>query len=141
MGCLNSMVIPAPVDKVWATLRNFHDMSWCQDVIQRLDTVDASSGTEIGTKRILNGVFHETLLGLDDTTRTMRYSIDDGPDAVSKENVQGYIGEIAVFPVTSEDHTFVMWTSHWESGGAGTKAFCDPIYTALLNSLKAHFQP
>lgn len=27
MSCYNSTVVPAPVDKVWAKLRNFHDLS------------------------------------------------------------------------------------------------------------------
>ena len=57
------------------------------------------------TPKVLNGVFHETLLALDDEERTFSYSIDDGPEAVSKENVQGYIGEVRVFPVTDDDST------------------------------------
>ena len=139
MGCYNSVTVDAPVDQVWQALRNFHDLSCCPDVITQLEVVGDSGGTETGAKRILNGVFHETLLTLDDEERTFSYSIDDGPEAVSKDNVQGYIGEVRVLPVTDDDSTFVLWTSRWDSSGGGVQEFCDPIYRALLGALKSHF--
>ena len=105
MGCYHSVTVNASVDQVWDTLRKFHDFSWCSDVITQLEVVGDSGGTETGAKRILNGVFHETLLALDDEERTFSYSIDDGPEALFKENVQGYIGEVRVFPVTDNDST------------------------------------
>lgn len=137
MGCYNSAVIQAPVEKVWETLRNFHDFSWSAKVISKIET--EGNPEQIGVKRVLNGVFFETLLALDDVERKMRYSIDDGPDAVSKDNVAGYIGQIKVFPITDDNSTFVLWSSRWESGGEGTKEFCDPIYRGLLADLQQHF--
>ncbi len=139
MGCYNSVIVTASVDKVWKALRDFHDLSCCPDVITQVEVVGDAGGTEIGAKRILNGVFHETLLTLDDEERTFSYSIDDGPEAVSKDNVQGYVGVVRVFPVTEDDSTFVLWTSRWDSSGGGVQEFCDPIYQALLGSLKSHF--
>ena len=35
MGCYNSCVVSAPVDRVWTALRDFHDMSWAPQVITR----------------------------------------------------------------------------------------------------------
>ncbi len=139
MSCNNSVTVGAPVNQVWEVLRNFHDMSWCPDVITQLEVVGDSGGTETGAKRILNGAFHETLRTLDDEERTFSYSIDDGPEAVSKDNVQGYIGKVRVFPVTDDDSTFVLWTSRWDSSGGGVQEFCDPMYRALLGALKSHF--
>jgi hypothetical protein len=136
MSCYNSVTVNAPVDQVWQTLRKFHDMSW-GDI--QVEAVGEAGETEIGAKRILNGAFHETLRTFDDEERTFSYSIDDGPDAVSKDNVQGYIGEVRVFPVTDEDSTFVLWTSKWDSSGGGVQEFCDPIYQTLLGALKSHF--
>ena len=37
---------------------------------------------KLSAKRVLNGAFHETLLALDDDARVIRYSIDDGPEAL-----------------------------------------------------------
>ena len=33
MGCYNTCIVAATADKVWATLRDFHDMSWAEPVI------------------------------------------------------------------------------------------------------------
>ncbi len=139
MGCYNSAVVNAPVEKVWAALRDFHNMSVFPNVVEKLDIVGDAPGTQIGAKRVLNGVIHETLLALEEQARVVRYSIDDGPEAVSKDNVVGYIGEIRVFPVTDEEATFVLWTSSWESSGGGVAEFCNPIYKALLSDLKSAF--
>ena len=139
MGCCNSTVVAAPVADVWAAVRDFHNMSAFPNVIQSVNAVGDTLGTQIGAKRVLNGVFHETLVALDDDARVLRYSIDDGPEAVSKDNVSGYIGELSLYPVTDGNHTFAIWTSGWENSGGGVAEFCDPIYQALLSDLKASF--
>ncbi len=139
MGCYNSIVINAPADKVWEKLGNFHDLSWAAGVIVTCQAIGGVPATQIGAKRLLNNAFHETLVGLDEQAHVVRYSIDDGPDAVSRHNVQGYIGEVRVFPVTEDNSTFVIWTSSWESSAGGVAEFCNPIYQALLAALKRSF--
>lgn len=139
MGCLNSVTVHAPADTVWAALRDFHDMSKCPNVVQSCEAVGDGAGTQIGAKRLLNGVFHETLIGLDDKARMLRYTIDDGPDVLSKGQVVGYVGQVQVFPITENNTSLVLWTSSWEAGRDGIQAFCDPIYQALLADLKASF--
>ncbi len=139
MGCFNSVVVNAPVDKVWKALRDFHDLSWAPNVVEDVEQIGDIPGTQIGAKRVLNGAFQETLLGLDDHQRTLFYSIDDGPDAVSKDNVTGYVGRVKVLPVTDSNTTYVSWESSWESSGGGVREFCDPIYQALLADLKKTF--
>ena len=104
-----------------------------------LEKVGDASGDQIGAKRPLNGAFHETLRGLTDTDRVVTYSIDDGPDAVSKDSVSGYVGCARVFSVTDADATFVEWPSSWQDSQGGVKECCDPIYKALLDSLKQYF--
>jgi hypothetical protein len=104
-----------------------------------LDKVGAISGTQIVAKRVLNNAFHETLLALDDVDHVIRYSIDDGPAAVSKANVQGYIGEVKVYPVTDVNASLVHWTSRWDNSAGGVAEFCDPIYRALLSDSKKTF--
>ena len=139
MGCFNTTVVKAPRAEVWKLLRNFHDLSWASGVIESLEVVGDASADQIGAKRILNGVFHETLLALDDVDHTFQYQITDGPGPVSKEKVQGYIGQVRVFPVTADDTTYVEWTSRWGSSAGGVADFCNPIYRALLQALEAHF--
>lgn len=126
-------------DKVWARLRDFHDLSAFPNVVQKADKVGDARGTQIGARRVLNDAFHETLVALDDDARVLRYSIDDGPEAVARDKVQGYIGEVRVFSVTATDEAFVLWTSTWGASSGGVAEFCDPIYRALLGDLQATF--
>ncbi len=139
MSCCNSAVVAAPIEKVWARLRDFHDMSWASGVVESCDAIGKLPGTQIGAERVLNKAFRETLQGLDDARRVIRYSIDDGPGAVARDNVSGYIGEVSVFPITDTNSTFVLWTSSWEDSKGGVAEFCNPIYRALLEALKKHF--
>lgn len=139
MSCYNSTVVPAPVDKVWGKLRDFHDMSWARGVVESCETVGSVPGTQIGARRVLNKAFHETLRGLDDARRVIRYSIDDGPAALAKGRVTNYIGEVSAFPITDTNNTFVLWTSSWDESAGGVAEFCNPIYRALLDALKRHF--
>lgn len=139
MGCYNSTVIDAPADEVWETLKDFHDLSWSSNVVKDVQKIGDKDGTTPGAKRILNNAIHETLLSLDNDDRKLSYSIDDGPDAISKDNVQGYVGTVQVLPVSDSNKSFVLWTSEWESTkGGGVAEFCNPIYQALLQDLKSH---
>ena len=140
MGCYNSVVIKAPADKVWSVLKNFHDLSWSKNVITKVDVIGDKANNEIGSKRILNDAFHETLLSLNEDAKNFTYSIDDGPAVISKDNVEEYVGVVTVFPVTADDSSFVLWTSQWASAKEGSVAdFCNPIYHAILQDLKGHF--
>lgn len=141
MGCYHSTVVNAGADDVWEKLKDFHDLSWSDNVIEDVKKVGEKAGTEPGAKRVLNNAFHETLLSIDDSARVLTYSIDDGPGAVSKENVNGYVGTVTVYPVTDTYASFVEWKSEWESEKEeGVAELCNPIYHALLQDLKAHFE-
>tara|TARA_R110001606_G_C15191602_1_gene630577 strand:- start:200 stop:625 length:426 start_codon:yes stop_codon:yes gene_type:complete len=140
MGCYNSIVINTPADEVWNVLKNFHDLSWSKNVVSNVEIVGDKSADEIGAKRVLNAAFHETLLSFNNDEKKFTYSIDDGPAAVSKDNIEGYVGEVTVFSVSENNSSFVLWTSEWESMKEGGVAeFCNPIYHGLLQDLKSHF--
>jgi hypothetical protein len=139
MGCYNSCVIPAPAAAVWAVLRDFHDMSWASQSVKSLERI-GDGGDRIGARRVVNGRMHETLLALNDVDRVFKYRIDDGPEALSKDKVTGYVAKVVVSPVTDTNTAFVEWSSNWQESEADVKAFCDPIYTRLLAQLKAHFE-
>ena len=138
--CYNSVVVNAPCEKVWETLRQFHDLSWAAGVVTAIDKVGELEGNQVGAKRILNGVFHETLVSLDENERTFMYRIDDGPGPVAKDVVKNYIGAARVLPITENNSTFVEWQSTYDSpDDAAVGELCNPIYQALLNALKKHF--
>jgi hypothetical protein len=115
-------------------------MSWTAGVIERVDPVGDKGPTEIGAKRVLNGVFHETLLNVNDEARSMDYSIDGGPGPVAAENLDRYRGHVQVFPVTTTDQSFVLWISDYQaSDEAAVGELCNPVYHAFLAALAARF--
>ena len=127
--------IDVPVDTVWQTIRNFHDLSWAPNVITGVDVVGDKAGDEPGAGRVLNGVFHETLQTVDDDGKTFSYSIDDGPPPLSKDEMSNYVGRVAVEPSASGG-TRVEWTSSWEQNDGPIQEFCHGIYVALLGDMK-----
>ncbi|MEW5795288.1 MAG: SRPBCC family protein [Candidatus Zixiibacteriota bacterium] len=129
-------VIKAPIERVWKSIRNFHDMSWAPNVITDIEAVGDIPGDQPGSKRVLNGAFRETLLELDDERRTFAYSIDDGPSPVSKADVDSYVGRVTVEPAITGNGTRVQFSSSWEKNDATVYPFCHGIYVALLVDMK-----
>ena len=128
--------IAASPDKVWANIRDFHDLSWAPNVITSVDSVGEKSGDEVGASRVLNGVFQETLLTLEEETRTFTYSIDDGPSPISKDDVKNYVGRVTVQQAEEGDGTLVDWSSSWQDNNEAAAEFCHGIYAALLQDMK-----
>ncbi|MCH8846880.1 MAG: SRPBCC family protein [Proteobacteria bacterium] len=138
--CYNSTVVDASIDEVWEMIKDFHQLSWGDKVITKVDIVGEVSGTEVGAKRILNEAFHETLLSVDNKNFSFTYSIDDGPGPVSKDSVSNYVGKVFLYPITDSGKTFVEWISTYDSDSdSAVGDFCNPIYAGLLSSLKSKF--
>lgn len=131
-----SIVIDAPIEKVWTTIRNFHDLSWAPNVITGVEVIGSRSGNEAGAGRVLNDAFRETLREMDEDTHSFAYSIDDGPSPVSKDEVSHYVGRVSLRPVTEGGGTFVEWSSEWERNDKTASEFCHGIYIALLADMK-----
>ena len=135
-----SIVVNAPLEKVWGALGDFHDLSWAPNVISGLEVVGDAGAREVGARRVLNGAFSETLMTLDDDAHTFSYGIDDGPPPVSRDDVSNYVGRVVVRPVTGGGGSFVEWSSSWERNDESAAEFCHGIYVALLGDLKASLQ-
>lgn len=127
--------IDASISEVWAKFTKFHDLSWAPTVITSVEKVGDLHGGEIGAKRILNNAFHETLVAIDHDKHTLKYSIDDGPSPVSREEVSNYYGVVSLSPTENGNRTHVEWSSSWDSNVEDAVAFCQGIYVALLNEL------
>lgn len=138
--CYNTSVINASIEQVWNAISNFHDLSWADQVVTKVDKVGNVSGSEVGAKRVLNDAFHETLLTVDTHIHTFTYKIENGPGPLAPELVSNYIGKVSLYPITDSGKTFIEWTSTFESQDEDQVAgFCDPIYVALLQSLGSKF--
>ncbi len=129
-----STTIDAPVKTVWQAIRNFHDMSWAPNVIQKLEVMGGKKSDEPGTVRVLNDAFRETLIEVNDADRTFSYSIDEGPSPLSSKEIDNYVGRVQVRP--EGDSTLVEWSSAWERNDEPVHDFCHPMYVALLDDMK-----
>jgi len=127
--------VNASISDVWTKFNNFHYLSWAPNVITSVDKVGDIDGGTVGAKRILNNAFHETLVEINPDEYMLKYSIDDGPSPVSKEEVSNYYGVVKLSPATGGDGTHVEWSSSWESNVEDAVEFCHGIYVALLNEL------
>ena len=135
-----SITINAPVEKVWQAVRDFHDMSWCPNVITKLEKIGDKAGDEIGAGRKLNDAFSETLRELDDSNMTFSYSIDDGPSPISKDDVKNYVGTVKLSSAPGAEETLVEWSSVWENNDDAAQEFCHSIYLALLGDMKRNLE-
>ncbi len=134
-----SIDINVPISDVWAKLNNFHNFSWAPNVITSVDKVGDIDGGQVGAQRVLNNAFHETLVEIDNNNYSLKYSIDDGPSPVSKNDVSNYFGSINLSTSGENGQTHVSWISSWESDSEDAVEFCHGIYVALLNELAASF--
>ncbi len=135
-----SIIIKAPIKEVWNKISNFHDMSWAPNVITHVEKVGNKHGGEVGAKRILNNAFHETLIVFNADEYFFKYSVDDGPSPVSKDEVSNYIGVVELSTAPGEGETLVKWSSSWESNTEEATNFCHGIYVALLEELAKSFK-
>ncbi len=138
--CYNTAVINAPVDVVWKTIRNFHDLSWASAIVTKLTAVGNQKGDQIGAKRVINDAIHETLLSLDDCKHKLSYSLDNGPGPLANGSVSNYVGTWRVLPITENNTCLAEFQSSFDSpNAAAVSEFCNPIYQALLGALKQRF--
>jgi len=135
-----SIVVNAPITEVWVKFNNFHDLSWAPNAVSKVEKIGNVDGGEVGAKRILNNAFHETLVEIDEDGYMIRYSIDDGPSPVSKEEVSNYFGVVRLSSVTEGNGTLVEWSSSWDSDVEDAVEFCHGIYVALLSELAESFK-
>lgn len=135
----NSIIIAAPIEQVWSRISNFHDFSWAPSLIKSCEKVGEGDGCSIGAKRLLNGVFLDTLIAYSALEKRITYSLDEGPYPVSSNEISAYVGDLHLLPVTADNRTFVEWSGSWELGNTDTVSYMNGVYRSLLSDLAAEF--
>jgi len=135
-----SLVIDAPVEKVWERIRDFHDFTWAPSVVESCVAEGEGAGTSVGSGRRINDVFVDTMITHSDADRRYQYRIDEGPSPVAPKETRNYVGDIHLLPITDQNKTFAEYSAHWESDNADAEKFIDSVYGALLKDLAAQFK-
>ncbi len=128
-----AITINHPLEKVWNTISNFHDMSWCPNVVTSCVSVGDINGKRAGAVRILNDEFREILKEINVNNHVIRYAIENGPAPISE--VSGFVSEIKLIPVGSGG-TQVQWSAFWNASNNEAVSFCETMFVGMMNDLK-----
>ncbi len=108
-----SRIIKAPVDKVWAIMRDFAGMgAWHGDIthMHMLKKVRSDKVSGVRDFYFGDGHLNEELLHLCDLSRSFSYRI-------TKCEIPwlNYVSGPRLWPVTADNSTFGMWTGDWQA--------------------------
>lgn len=124
MKVMRSVIIEAPVDRVWATVRAFDGVvRWNPGVTAA--RMESGTSTSVGAIRhldIVDGtVFRETLLAHSDLEHFYTYDIVEGPLPC-----RNYVSTHRFLPVTDGNLTLGIWSGEFD---------CDPADEASLEAI------
>ncbi len=140
---VRSTVIDAPIERVWAVIRDFNSHDQWHDVVEtsRIEANEASSQVGCVRNFSLNdgNRIREQLLTLDDREHKSTYCIVE-----ATVPLQRYVATVTLKPVTDGNRTF--W--HWESSFATPpgrerelrEMVARDVYEAGFANLRRHLQ-
>lgn len=108
-----SRVIKAPVEKVWAEMRNFAGMGGWHSAITKMHMLHRARADKISGVRDFyfgEGHLNEELLQMCDITRSFSYRITKS--ALPWIN---YVSGPRLWPVTCNNSTFGVWKGDWQA--------------------------
>jgi hypothetical protein len=104
-------VIKAPVEEVWAIMRDFSGMGAWHEEITRMHMLKKARSDKVGGVRDFyfgEGHLNEELLHLCDITRSFSYRITQ-----CEIPWINYVSGPRLWPVTADNSTFGVWTGDW----------------------------
>ncbi|TWG08679.1 SRPBCC family protein [Saccharopolyspora dendranthemae] len=136
-----SAVIEAPVDTVWAAVRDFDGLPVWHPAIASSEIEDGLAAASVGCVRRLQladgGEVRERLVSLDDVARSYTYEFVTSPFPV-----RSYRSTIHVLPVTASGHSFVEWCADFDADAdveaEMDRTFAQGVYATGLKGLAAH---
>lgn len=111
-----SSVIGAPVEKVWALVRDFNGLpAWLPAVVSSV-IEEGGAPDRVGSVRALTmgdgGKMREQLLGLSDAEHSVTFAIIE-----SALPIKNYKSTIRLQSVTDGDQSYITWQSEFEVVG------------------------
>lgn len=107
-----SAVVRAPIETVWARVRDFNGLPDWHPRFSRSHIEGGEPADRIGCIRNFDiaggGTIREKLLSLSDEEHSFTYCILDSPLPV-----EGYVAGLRLWPVTADNTTFGVWTAQF----------------------------
>jgi hypothetical protein len=137
-----SSVLEAPVDRVWARIRDFNALPRWHPMIAESQIEDGLPADKIGCVRnfrLQNGDrIRERLLGLSDHELFCTYAILQSPMPL-----ENYVATLRLTPVTEGNRTFIEWTAEFtcapEVEEELVRDIAQNVFRGGFDSLKRHF--
>lgn len=121
-----SDVIEAPIEKVWALVRDFNGMPGWHPFIRDSEIENGLPSDAVGCVRSFHlangGHLREKLLSLSDRDHRCVYCILDSPLPVT-----GYVASYRLLPITEGDRTFIDWWAEFEVSAADEAKVVDQV--------------
>jgi uncharacterized protein YndB with AHSA1/START domain len=137
-----SSVIDAPIEQVWARIRDFNGLpSWHPRMVES-EIEDGKQSTDIGAVRkfkVASGAtIREKLIAFSDADHLTTYSIIEHPAPISN-----HTATLRLHRVTDGDRTFAVWTSKFDApadkGDEIAKGMAANVFQGGFDALKSHF--
>jgi uncharacterized protein YndB with AHSA1/START domain len=126
-----SAIIAAPVEAVWAAIRDFSALADWHPALARSVIESGGDADAVGCIRGLElkggGRARERLLMLDDSRYTFSYNFEE--PAFPVEN---YVATVELIPVTNGDSTFAGWTASFDERPEDKGVYVDLIANAVF---------
>jgi NADPH2:quinone reductase len=140
---VRSTVIDAPIERVWAVLRDFNSHDQWHDVVDRSAIENGESSAQVGCVRSFSlkdgNRIREQLLTLSDTEYKSTYCILD-----ATVPLQRYVATVTLKPVTDGNRTFWHWESSFDTPPGRERELRDMVaqgvYEAGFENLRRHLQ-
>ena len=134
-----SAVIDAPIERVWAVLRDFNSHSAWHPAVGPSTIERGEPADQVGCVRNFRlrdgGMIRERLLTLSDYDYQCSYSILESP-----MGVENYVATIKLTPVTEGNRTFAEWWAEFDCAPEREAALAEQIgqgvFQAAFDSLK-----
>jgi NADPH2:quinone reductase len=108
-----STIIAAPIDRVWAVLRDFNGHDRWHPAVERSEIEFDEPSDKVGCVRHFRlrdgAILREQLLSLSDRDHSFRYFIVEAPVPL-----RNYVAEMRLRPVSADGSTFCEWRAEFE---------------------------
>jgi hypothetical protein len=136
-----SCVINAPVDRVWARIRDFNGLPDWHPAFENSQIEGGQSRDQVGCVRNFHlkagGNIRERLLALSDDQHLCTYTILESPLPIAD-----YVSTLRLRPVTDGNRTFAEWSSEFgvePAQKADMEKTIAGVYIGGFEALKKHF--
>ncbi|MEQ1955662.1 SRPBCC family protein [Mesorhizobium sp. CN2-181] len=137
-----SSVIDAPVERVWARIRDFNGLPTWHPRMVESQIEDGKSATDIGAVRAFKvasgATIRERLVAFSDGEYLTTYSIIGHPAPISN-----HTSTLKLERVTDGDRTYAVWTAEFDApvdkADEIAKGMGENVFQGGFNALKNHF--